>query len=264
MERAIVGLAGVLPCYMRPLIIKDIKIFLRDPSQWSQLLLLGALIVVYLYNFAAMPMHKATIGSWYLQNLMAFLNLGLAGFVVAAVAARFVFPSVSMEGRAFWLIKSSPLELRGFLWAKFWACLIPLCLLSEVLVIISNALLKVSPFMMALSAGTMFFAAFSLTGLGVGLGAMYPRFHVENAASISSGLGGLMYMVFAVGLVGSIVVLEGVPVYLVLHSRFAGHPLGSWDYVSMGVCLALVLALLACAFWIPMRRGLRALEDYEG
>ncbi len=48
------------------LLIKDLKIFLRDNSQWPQLLLL----------------------------------LALAGFVLAAVAARFIFPSISLEGRA--------------------------------------------------------------------------------------------------------------------------------------------------------------------
>ena len=47
----------------RQLLIKDLKIFLRDVSQWSQLLLLLALVLVYLYNFrvldlAAHPVHE--------------------------------------------------------------------------------------------------------------------------------------------------------------------------------------------------------------
>jgi len=256
-------LARLFPASLRPMVSKDAITFLRDATQWSQLLLLGALIVVYLYNFSALPLEKAPIESWYLQNLIAFLNMGLAGFVVAAVAVRFVFPAVSLEGRAFWIIRASPMSLRTFLWAKFWASLLPLAILSEFLVAASNALLRVAPFMMVMSTATMFLASFALTGLGVGLGAIYPRFQVENVAHISSGIGGLVYMLLAVGFMGGVVILEGVPVYMVFHSRFTGIPLGTWSYLSMGACLLLLAALMAAAFWIPMRRGLEALEARE-
>lgn len=251
------------PRAVRPMVLKDAVTFLRDPTQWSQLLLLGALILVYLYNFAALPLDKAPMESWYLQNLIAFLNLGLAGFVVAAVAVRFVFPAVSLEGKAYWIIKSSPLGTRSFLWAKFWVSLIPLSLLAELLVVASNILLQVSPFMMVLSAGTMLMASLALTGLGVGLGAIYPRFQVENASSVSSGVGALVYMLLAVGLMGAVVILEGLPVYLVFHSRFYGVPLGRLSYVGIGACFAVLMCLIGVAFWIPMRRGMDSLESKE-
>ena len=46
-------MARVLPLspVRRHLLVKDVKVFLRDVSQWSQLLLLVALMLVYLYNF---------------------------------------------------------------------------------------------------------------------------------------------------------------------------------------------------------------------
>jgi ABC-2 type transport system permease protein len=92
---------------LRSLLLKDVKTFVRDTTQWSQLLLLLALVVVYLYNFSVLP-SNFTFATFYLQNLFSFLNLGLAGFVLAAVAVRFVFTSVSGEGQAFWIIRSSP------------------------------------------------------------------------------------------------------------------------------------------------------------
>lgn len=256
-------LSGFFPSRLRPMVAKDAVTFLRDPSQWSQLLLLGALIVVYLYNFAALPLEKAPVESWYLQNLIAFLNMGLAGFVVAAVAVRFVFPAVSLEGRAFWIIRSSPLSLKTFIWAKFWTSFLPLAILSELLVVASNALLKVAPFMMLLSTITMFLASFSLTGLGVGLGALYPRFQVENRAHISNGMGGLVYMLLALGLMGGVVILEGVPVYLVFHSKFTGTQLEIWGYLSIAVSLGLLGLLMAAAWWIPMKKGLASLVARE-
>ena len=45
-----------------------------------------------------------------LITMVVFLNQGLSGFVLSAIAARFIFPSVSLEGRQLWLLRSSPLD----------------------------------------------------------------------------------------------------------------------------------------------------------
>ena len=104
---------------------KDIRTFFRDNTQWSQLLLLGALVVVYLYNFSVLPLERSPIRLEFLQNEIAFLNLGLAAFVVTAISVRFIFPAISAEGRAFWIIQSSPLILKRLMWGKFESIYFP-------------------------------------------------------------------------------------------------------------------------------------------
>ena len=47
-----------LPIVRRNLLIKDLKVFLRDVTQWSQLLLLLALMVMYLYNFRVLDLDR--------------------------------------------------------------------------------------------------------------------------------------------------------------------------------------------------------------
>ena len=96
----------------RQLLVKDLKIFLRDVSQWSQLLLLLALVLLYLYNFRVLDLERIPYMSGFIKNIYAFVNLGMAGFVMATVAVRFVFPAVSAEGAAFWIIRTSPISLR--------------------------------------------------------------------------------------------------------------------------------------------------------
>jgi len=150
---------------MRAVVVKDLKLFFRDTSQWSQLFLLVALMVVYIYSFKLLPLDRAAMPSFFLQNLISFLNLGMVGFVVSAVAVRFVFPAVSLEGEAFWIIRSSPLSLREFLWAKFWSSLVPLLILAEILIVLSNILLKVTPFMMALGIVTVFMMTFGISSI---------------------------------------------------------------------------------------------------
>ncbi len=82
------------------LTVKDVRAFLRDNTQWSQLLLLGGLVIVYVYNFSVLPLDQVPLGGGFLLNEMAFFNMGLAGFVLTALATRFVFPAVSARRRS--------------------------------------------------------------------------------------------------------------------------------------------------------------------
>ena len=83
-------------------------------------------MVVYVYNIRVLPLYSGEQVSFFLINLVSFLNLGLAGFVVAAIAARFVFPAMSLEGRMLWLLRSSPLKVRTLFWTKYWVGTVPL------------------------------------------------------------------------------------------------------------------------------------------
>jgi len=245
------------------LLSKDIKTFFRDNTQWSQLFLLGALIVIYLYNFKVLPLDKAPIKTFYLQNILSFLNMGLAGFVLAALAVRFVFPAVSIEGEAFWVVRSAPIPLKTFLWAKFWTYLGPLLILSELLIVLSNKLLSVTPFMMALSTITVFFMVFGITAMGVGLGAIYPHFDIENMAQVATGFGGMLFMLLCVGFIGSVIMLEAGPVYIIFLARLRGEalPMAHWIWIILS--FASVAAINVVAVLWPMRVGVARLSHLE-
>ena len=121
--------------------LKDIKTFLRDTTQWSQLFLLLALIVVYLYNFKVLPLDRSPMPAGTIRTIVSFANLALAGFVLSAISIRFAFPAVSLEGQAFWILQTTPISLRALLWSKFWLNFVPLLVLGELLVFLSNLLL---------------------------------------------------------------------------------------------------------------------------
>ena len=76
----------------RSFVMKDVRVFLRDTTQWSQLLLLVALMLVYLYNFRVLDVDRIPYMARMVRNAYAFVNLAMAAFVLSAVAARFVFP----------------------------------------------------------------------------------------------------------------------------------------------------------------------------
>ncbi|MDP6935549.1 MAG: hypothetical protein QGG40_21700, partial [Myxococcota bacterium] len=91
-------LTRILPDQARAVVIKDVKTFVRDPGQWSQLFLLASIVAIALLSVAALPLDSFR-GPWLgtFRNALAFLVLGLVGFVMAAVAARFQFTAVSGE-----------------------------------------------------------------------------------------------------------------------------------------------------------------------
>ena len=259
------GYAYLLNCLSRPVrafVEKEIKTFFRDQTQWSQIFLVMGLIVIYLYNFSVLPLERSAIRLEYLQNLLSFLNMGLAAFVLSAISARFVFPAVSLEGEAFWIVRSSPLSIRTFLWIKFFVYFIPILLLSELLIVSTNILLNVTPFMMFLSVLTVFFMVPGIVAMGIGLGAIYPDFKSESPIQSVTSLGGLIYMTLCMGFISAVVVLEAGPVYSIF---MTGIRRDSFTYFQWGwiVCsFAIVLGLCVAAVLIPMRKGeKRILEE---
>ncbi|MFI5365611.1 MAG: hypothetical protein ACHQ4J_08310 [Candidatus Binatia bacterium] len=247
----------------RLLVIKEVKTFFRDTSQWSQLILLLALVVVYVYNFSVLPLHGSPLVTFYFKNVIAFLNLALAGFVVASVAVRFVFPSVSLEGRSFWVAKTAPLALSRLWWSKFWVGLVPLLVLGEVLIVATNHYLQVMPLMMWLSTLTLCCMTFGIVALGLAVGAAYPKFDADNAAKVAAGVGGLVYMILCMSFIGAVVVLEAWPVYAWFMSRLHETPLSAVSQISIAASLGAAFVLALGVFVFSTRYGIRRLGTIE-
>ncbi len=256
-------LSTLLPRGIKAIILKDIKTFFRDASQWTQIFLLLALIVVYLVNFRLIPFDKVPDISFFLKNLVSFLNLGLAGFVLSAMAVRFIYPSISLEGKNFWLLRSSPVTISEFVWAKFLTNIFPFLILGELLIVVSNYLLKVTPFMMILGVVTIFFMVFGIVGLAVGIGGIFPRFHVDNPARIATGFGGFLFMIVSLLFVGITVALEAYPTYIVFWAQLSHYKLKIGEMLIVLLCFTSAFVLNIIAFYLPMKLGTKYLEERE-
>lgn len=247
----------------KQLLVKDLKVFLRDVSQWSQLLLLLALVLVYLYNFRVLDLERIPSMGRVLKNIYAFLNLGMAGFVMATVAVRFVFPMVSSEGAAFWIIRTAPIQLRDFLWSKFWTGLVPVLFLSECLTIVGNELLGVDPFLKRVAAVTILFMTVALVGLATGLGARYPRFAADNATQVAGSYGGVAFMILAVLFVIVTIALVGWPSSVYLAQQLRVVPMSATRAAMMYTGFGAAGTISLATFWLGMRSGIRALEEMD-
>ena len=243
----------------RELMLKELRLFFRDTTQWSQLILLAVLVVVYVFNIKYLPLRGEGI-TMFLRNVIPFFNILLAGFVLASIAARFIFPSVSLEGRTLWLLKSSPMPVKDLLWAKFWVGTLPLLILALGIIGVTNVLLQVSDFMFAVSVMTIAMMTLALCGMALGFGTLFPQFETENAAQIPTSFGGLLYMIASVTLIAAVIVLEARPVYGYLSAQFYGTPTSPTEMV-LGFGLA--AALCVAATLVPIGIAKRRLEAVE-
>jgi ABC-2 type transport system permease protein len=245
----------------RVLLVKDLKVFLRDTAQWSQLLLLLALALVYVYNFRVLDLDRLPYMSRFIKNAYAFVNLAMAAFVTAAVAVRFVFPAVSAEGFAFWIVRTAPVRMSSFLWSKLWTGLLPVLILAEGLTVVSNHLLGVSPFLKWLSAVAIAVMAVALVGLACGMGARHPRFAAENLTQVAGSYGGVAFMVLAVLYILATIGLLAWPSSTYLWHEYRHLPLGARTELLMGISFLAALVLATGTFWLPMKSGVRALDE---
>jgi ABC-2 type transport system permease protein len=246
----------------RELVLKELRVFFRDTTQWSQLLLLAVLIVVYVFDIKFLPLTGEGV-SFFLRNVVPFFNLLLAGFVLASIAARFIFPAVSLEGRTMWLLRSSPLPVRDLLWSKFWVGAAPLLILAVGIVWITNTMLQVSNFMFGVTIMSITLLTFALSALALCFGTLFPQFETENAAQIPTSFGGLIYMMTAVALLGTVIVLEARPVYIYLGHHFYGTHTPRTDLFDVILGFSLAAALCLAATLVPIWTALRRLTDLE-
>lgn len=192
----------------RELVLKDARIFFRDTTQWSQLLVLAVLLFVYIYNIRVLPIGTSEALSRFLVSMVVFLNLALAGFILAAIAARFVFPAYSLEGDTLWLLRSSPLRPETFVWSKYWSGAVPLLVLAVALTWITNRILGVGEGVMILSLATIVALTLALVAQALAWGVALPKFETGNAAQIPTSLGGMLFMLSALGSLAAVLVVQ--------------------------------------------------------
>ncbi|MDP2315543.1 MAG: hypothetical protein Q8P41_21775 [Pseudomonadota bacterium] len=231
----------VLPPSWRAMAGKEFRIFARDPSQWSQVFLLTGVCAIYLVSIHSLPISSfqgAVLRA--MKQAVAFLNLGMGGFVMAAIAARFQFTAVSREGRAWWVLRGAPIEPAVMLRAKGVLGIIPMTVVGMVVVVGSGLLLEAPAGLLALEAATTVALAYGISGLAIAMGALWPDFRADTAARAASSPAAVLFMVVALVLVFVVLTLLAAGVWLYL--RAGGQ---SWPWAILPVGMAFAVCILA-------------------
>ncbi len=247
------------------LITKDVRLLFRDATQWSQLLILVALGGVYVVSVRAVPgldAGNAEQAKLY-KNALGFLTIAFQGFVIAGVGVRMAFPSISLEGSGYWLLRTSPLSARQIVIAKFWGALPPTLLLALCLGWFAARSLDLTPIITAMSVLVGFSSAFVMTGLGVGIGAAVPRFKFDNPAEVAVSAGGLIYMGSAIVFGGILTVIAARPAYVSISDVRYSQGLEYFGSSEGLLILGLMFILSVLGTILPMWFGWTRLDKHE-
>lgn len=254
-------IANYRPNPSRWIFSKEIKSFLRDSTEWSQLFMIGALVIVYLYNFKILPLERSYIREEYLANLIAFLNIGLTGFMMASLAARFVFPSLNAEGGAISLVQSSPLSMRRFLLHKYLCYAIPFSLLAMLLIVASNQLLAISGPIWWLSLAITMPLTWTVVALALSFGAIHADFKAENRAATLGSWGAILFLFTAMGYELIVIAGASYPTYRLVRLWLRHENLPAGDIFLLTAWAAMALLLSAVIVFHFFRRGVNALTN---
>jgi ABC-2 type transport system permease protein len=250
---------------LRLLLVKDLRLFRRDISQWSQFVIFFGLLGLYFFNLRSFNYNLAY------ASMISFLNLAVAGLILSTFTTRFVYPMISLEGRRFWILGLLPVHRDQIVWSKFLFSfiggLVPCCALLW----LSDSMLGISRSLLLVHEVCSVVLCMGLSGIAVGLGARMPDLREPSPAKISAGFGGTLCLVLSSLFIMSVVIIAAVPTHLAMASRAFGGggppPTGflGWASGPQGTAASLLVVgfLGIIATFLPLELGLRAFRRLE-
>jgi ABC-2 type transport system permease protein len=251
---------------MRLVLIKDLRLFRRDPLQWSQFLLFFGLLSFYFVYVRRFDYGRQLTG-W--MTAIGFMNLGVVGLILSTFTTRFVFPLISIEGQRFWILGTAPVDRREILWSKFLFATIITSLPCCLLVFLSDVALQLwqrTPGMVLVHQLICLLLASGLSALSVGLGARLPELRECSPAKIAAGFGGTLTLILSALYVIAVVLPPAIPAYVWYAQASLARPPGTDDgglqfWFLMSIAAGLLVT--ATTVLIPLRIGFRAFARLE-
>jgi len=235
-------------------LLKDLLIFVREPTQWVQLSVFLILLVVYIISLRRTPIYFV-FPFW--RTMVAFANFAYISFVLATLGVRFIFPAVSLEKSGLWIIASSPMSLKRILTIKYMFNLVTAVLVIEFLLIFANLFINVDQSIYIVMPVIGLFVAAALVSINLGLGSRFPHFNEDNPSRIAAGSGGIIAALASVAYVGISILILATPAYNHLSNAFLNRPIN--HYLVYGGFVLFVL-FSAATIILPMRIGIKSLQ----
>jgi ABC-2 type transport system permease protein len=258
------------PRQTRLLIVKDLRLFRRDPVQWSQFLIFFGLLLLYFANVDRFRQHKTDLNlnvmTW--VNIVSFLNLAVVGLILSTFTTRFIYPLISLEGRRFWILSQLPVDRNTIMWSKFVFAAFGSWLPCALLVGISDVMLDVSLMVVLVHQLICVLLCLGLAGMAVGFGAMMPNFREQSPSKIAAGFGGTLNLVLSALYIMAVVLMTALPCHFyLLANRTADAPpaMMRHNYLRLWIVLGLVgsTVLAALVTALPLRGGLKQFRRLE-
>ncbi|MGC8867403.1 MAG: putative ABC transporter permease subunit [Elusimicrobiales bacterium] len=242
--------------YLMMLFLKERKNFTRDVRYYSQTVLVFALSMVYVFSIKNIPVDGQEA-----KNIVAFINLIVSGFVVSALALRFVFTSLSIEDGNVWVLKTLPLKTSDIIYSKLLFYFIYILIFNLIIVGVSNYYLTTDILIFRFSVFVSVIMSFFISALAVSMGAFFPDFNIENIHHIESSYGGFLFMVSSVFYTVFTAVWFAYPLKIYFASRYLKNIQFDSFFFNSSILIFAVGSFIIAG--LLLKKAVRSLEMIE-
>lgn len=201
------------------LIMKDLRLFIRDPAQVMQFAMFFGLLSLYILMLPRISQTFAFTEAW--RPVVSLLNLAAISMAMATFTGRFVYPMLSLEGKRLWVLMLAPWQPERIVSSKFiFACLVAIP--------ISVMLVTSSGYLLELSNRTIIYEVYVTICLGLGLsasalgtGARLADYREDNPAKLVAGYGGTINLLASITFCAFILAGASLPIV-------NGNETGTW------------------------------------
>ena len=235
-----------LPLQIEALLKKEYFVFRREASQWIHLALMLVLVGVFAISIANVNLRLRVTE---IQTLGYLILYAFGGFLSCSLALRFIFPAISLEGKAFWTQLSAPLNMKKPYVLKFAIGFLFVLIPAMLVAIFSNLpFVRVSarrPLLLYFGVFSAFWVSFTLVSLNLGLGSFFADYKEKNPIRLASSQGATLTFLMSLVYLFALVSVFIIPLTEYFQSLFQFLPFDMTAIVAPGTTLYMLSAVLS-------------------
>jgi ABC-2 type transport system permease protein len=257
--------------HVEVLLKKELWQFVREPIQWIHFTVMMGLLMIFLSSVSTLNIKLESPDLRAVVYLVVFIfNI----FLINSLALRFGFPMVSLEGNAYWTIRSAPVAPTTVYWIKFMLIMSILGVLSIVIAFLSNIpylfvhrlagdtpgiFVQIVPkypvkvlayFSMIVTP----IVTVTLVSMNVGLGSVYANFIEKNPIRIASSQGATMTFLLSVVYLVLLLAVYYFPATMLINAEMRNERI-NWTMLRIVFAAILIpsAAIIAAAHYAGLR-----------
>jgi ABC-2 type transport system permease protein len=182
--------AGFYESKLLSLVKKEVLVLVRDSKQISYVGFLLLIFFIYLFALLKVPDRKSLE-----PNFAAFIlagNFCFVGYIQTIISLRFLYPSISLEGKSSWILWTLPFKLDKIITAKASVYITGVILVGVALTLFTGLFFSYDWMLWAISVVSSIIVGGFVASISFALGSLFPNFNEENQEAASTSAPGLL------------------------------------------------------------------------
>lgn len=237
---------GLLKGRFEALFKKEYLSFIREPSQVIHLIVMLVLTGLFILSIGNLNLRVRVTD---IQLVTYLVLYAFSGFLISSIALRFVYPSISLEGKAFWVLRSAPISPRTLLAFKYGLAFFMVFLLSLAVSLATNVPFSRfsgrQPLLPWFGVFSSFWTAIAVVAINLGLGTYFMNFEEKNPIRIASTQGATLTFLVTLVFLFILLVVVIYPLSLYFESLFIFRQFDRWSVVAPGTIMGMLATAVA-------------------